>query len=65
MSYLLYTNQAERITAAVPAASLPSKSHTFAISAVGTSEHRIASSVMAAPLKALIRLPAFQALPNR
>jgi hypothetical protein len=37
------------ITAAVPTASLVSKSHTFFTSAVGTTEHRMASSVMAQP----------------
>src|ERR1035438_8088424 len=42
-----YSSHAVAITAAVPTATLVSKSHTFLTSAVGTSEHRIASSVIA------------------
>jgi len=52
------------ITAIVPAASLPSKSQTLVISAVGTMEQTIASTVTAHPEIALSRLPAFQALPK-
>ena len=52
------------ITAAVPTASLVSNSHTFFTSAVGTTEHRMASRVIAQPEMALIRLPAFHALPK-
>ena len=48
------------ITAAVPTASLVSKSQTFFTSAVGTTEQRMASSVMAQPemrAEALAGLP--------
>jgi len=51
-------------TPIVPAASLPSNSHTFRTSAVGTTEARIASRVMAPPDMALARFPAFHALPK-
>ena len=50
------------MTAAVPTASLVSKSHTFLTSAVGTMEQWMASRVMAQPETGLNRLPAFQAL---
>jgi hypothetical protein len=50
------------MTAAVPTARLVSNSHTFLTSAVGTTEQRMASSVMAQPEMGLTRLPAFQAL---
>src|ERR1017187_1686488 len=59
---LRYTSQAEAITASVPAASFPSKSQTLAMASVGTTEQRIANTVIAVPEIALRRLPAFHAL---
>src|ERR1035441_3858321 len=61
---LRYTSHADATTASVPRASFPSKSQTLVISAVGTTEHRIASTVMAPPESALSRFPHFQALPK-
>src|SRR5712691_108236 len=59
-----YTSHADAMTAAVPNASFPSNSQTFFVSAVGTTEHTIASIVIAHPDKALIRFPAFHAPPK-
>ena len=59
-----YTNHAEPIIAAVPSPSFASNNQTFAISAVGATEHTRASTVTAHPDIALKRLPAFHALPK-
>ncbi len=59
-----YTSQAVAMAAKVPAASFPSNSHTLLMSAVGTTEQRMARMVMAQPHIGLTRLPAFHALPK-
>ena len=52
-----YNAHAVAITPIVPSASLPSNTHTFVTSAVGTTEHKIASSVIAHPEIELHRFP--------
>src|SRR4051812_216730 len=59
-----YTSQADPITASVPAASLPSNSHTLWMSSVGTTAQSIATVVTPAPDTALSRFPAFHELPK-
>ena len=59
-----YNSHADAITSERSQHDLDSNNHTLWTSVVGTTEHAIPSTVTAHPDTALIRRPAFHALPN-